>query len=50
MTNFIIFSRDEVAYWSNTEGWCETRAEADVFTEHQRDTLDLPLGGEWIEA
>lgn len=32
--------------WTNSDGWGDDVA--DIFTEDERDTLDLPLDGEWI--
>jgi hypothetical protein len=35
-------------YWSNLTGW-GSRAGADVFTQSERDRLNLPMEGEWIQ-
>ena len=32
--------------WTNFNGWGED--EADIFTEDEHKTLDLPIDGEWI--
>ena len=48
---YMIVSYDDgtVLYWSNEQGWCEDRAQGDVFTEEERYTVSLPLDGDWIE-
>lgn len=38
----------ESLFWNNDDGWT-SRAGATVFTDHQRYTLRLPLGGAWEE-
>jgi hypothetical protein len=40
---------NEPLYWSNTDGWVD-KASAARFTQHERDTVSLPIGGEWVEA
>ena len=40
---------EEVLYWSNQDGWVE-QPDADRFTESERKTLNLPIGGEWERA
>lgn len=32
--------------WDNEDGWSD--AFADIFDQAERDTLDLPLDGEWV--
>ena len=31
-------------YWSNVDGW---GLPGDTFTREERDSLSLPIGGEW---
>lgn len=33
--------------WSNEFGWVNTPT-FDLFTPSEKDTLDLPIGGEWV--
>jgi hypothetical protein len=40
---------DEPLYWSNSFGWTNLLS-CDVFTEQEQLDLNLPLGGEWVEA
>jgi len=35
-------------YWSNDDGWGH-KSTADVFTPTERETLNLPDDGEWVE-
>lgn len=35
-------------WWSNRFGWT-SRVSRDTFTQEERDKLDLPLDGEWVE-
>jgi hypothetical protein len=38
----------ETLFWSNESGWViEGSDEVSFFDEHERDRLNLPLGGEW---
>ena len=39
---------DAGTWWNNVQGWVAPESEATRFTEHERRTLRLPLGGEWI--
>lgn len=34
-------------YWDNIAGWVSS--DASVFSQHERDTLNLPIGGIWEE-
>ena len=34
-------------YWSNDIGWAD-RSCADVFTQEERDRLNLPIDGVWV--
>lgn len=34
-------------WWSNENGWVEMLDDATVFTQDQRDELNLPMQGEW---
>ena len=45
MRQYII--RDKSQYWSNEDGWV-TRSEATVFSEDDKETFNLPIGGEWV--
>jgi hypothetical protein len=42
------FIEGENMYWSNDIGWT-LKEGADVFSQSERDTLNLPIGGEWEE-
>ncbi|PZO72306.1 MAG: hypothetical protein DI640_13105 [Sphingomonas taxi] len=45
------FSDDDVKMrWSNKLGWVDPHmGEHDLFTQHERNTLTLPIGGEWVQ-
>ena len=46
---YIIRSTDQSdgdVYWSNTDGWVDYE-NATLFTKTERDTVALPMGGEW---
>ena len=55
MKNYLIFSpaesliQDELMYWSNAYGWQE-RDEADIFTEAEKEIMNLPDTGIWVEC
>lgn len=36
----------EILFWSNASGW-GSQETAEVFTDEEKATLDLPMGGEW---
>ena len=36
----------ELLYWSNAEGWGNL-ARSDAFTQAERESLNLPIGGQW---
>lgn len=36
----------EILFWNNQSGWGSPRT-ADVFTDDEKATLSLPMGGEW---
>jgi hypothetical protein len=36
-------------WWNNGDGWGH-KSTADYFTKEQRETLNLPLDGEWVEV
>ena len=36
----------DAAFWSNEYGWTD-RESADVFTDEERATLNLPMFGDW---
>jgi hypothetical protein len=40
---------DDGCYWSNKDGWGDL-ASASVFTKTEKETLNLPIGGEWLNA
>lgn len=42
----IISYHDSLLFWSNDNGWGQV---ADIFSQDERDTLNLPLDGEWRE-
>jgi len=48
MSWIIVYSNDPDLAWSNTFGWCDTTY--DTFDDEERDTLDLPMGGEWQQV
>lgn len=39
---------DRALAWSNTYGWCDETF--DTFTDEERETLNLPLEGEWVQV
>lgn len=45
--NYRIQSDADDTYWSNADGWVDIKS-ADLFTQHERDTLRLPMGGLWV--
>ena len=48
--NYLIRSKDAPAdYWSNKLGWTAIGL-ADQFTEAEKNTLNLPMDGEWVPA
>jgi hypothetical protein len=42
--------RDRITYWSNELGWVGNRSDATVFNREDKAEMNLPLGGNWIEA
>lgn len=38
---------DDQLFWSNSHGWVDTASE-DTFSQEERDTLSLPIGGVWV--
>ena len=47
--HYIITNKtDRDLAWSNAYGWCDETF--DTFTEEERETLDLPIGGEWTQV
>lgn len=44
----IVKTDDDSLCWSNTWGWCE--GDFDTFTFKERETLNLPIGGEWRQV
>ena len=49
MANFFAIKniKDNNDFWSNVDGWVDTPT-FDLFTLHERDTLNLPIDGEWV--
>lgn len=37
----------EILFWNNESGW-GAAATADVFTDAEKESLNLPMGGEWV--
>ena len=35
-------------YWSNELGWTD-KSESDLFTHEEKNTLNLPIGGSWVQ-
>jgi len=47
--NWIIKNEtDSELAWSNAWGWCDV--DFDTFTDEERNTLNLPIGGAWVAA
>lgn len=46
---FIVLRGQESLAWSNDSGWVEGE-EFDLFSETEKQTVTLPMGGEWREA
>ncbi len=44
--NGYIITNAEGLLWSNTEGWI-SGDNYDTFSEKERHTLNLPIGGQW---
>lgn len=51
---YVIFCLDETVrqqegmYWTGEDGWGDLTT-AHIFTEQERNDLNAPIGGEWIE-
>lgn len=46
---WIIVSDDDAEMcWSNTDGW--TAENYDTFSDDEKETLDLPIGGHWVQV
>ena len=45
MAYIITNKKDCDLAWSNSHGWCDEAF--DTFTEEERETLNLPMDGEW---
>ncbi len=46
--NYVIRNQeDDQLFWSNEIGWVESPDET-RFTEEERHTLNLPIGGIWV--
>jgi hypothetical protein len=37
----------ERQFWSNKHGWISVKREADHYTQWEKGTVDLPIGGRW---
>jgi len=52
MTAFKTFAIENIdepeLLWSNTDGWVHFESNFDVFTSKEKETLNLPIGGNWI--
>ena len=46
----IVNSDDNSLVWSNSFGWVSEDGDFDTFTPEERETLNLPIGGEWRVA
>ena len=44
-----IIENDDGDVWSNTDGWTDGD-NFDTFTELERETLNLPMGGHWVQV
>lgn len=40
---------DGPLYWSNDIGWV-SKGSADIFTEEERNSLNLPIEGKWVKV
>lgn len=40
--------QDPEVCWSNAYGWCDTTY--DTFSDEEKETLNLPIDGEWEEV
>jgi hypothetical protein len=45
MNWIIVCVKDANLCWSNSWGWCSETY--DTFTQEERETLDLPIDGQW---
>ena len=43
-----ITGNDLGSYWSNKIGWIDEVLFADIFNQEEKETLNLPIGGEWL--
>lgn len=46
---YVIVQNDGDLYWSNEHGWVY-RNGATQYTEAERNSLNLPVGGHWLQA
>lgn len=47
---YLIRSTEEAeTYWSNQDGWVDIES-ATEFTDEERHSLNLPMGGEWLQV
>lgn len=47
--NYRIISTNCKAFWSNADGWVGLKG-SDIFTDKERETLNLPIDGCWVPA
>jgi hypothetical protein len=40
---------DDNLLWNNLDGWIEGLNNADYFNEMEKESLNLPIEGKWIE-
>lgn len=48
MAWIIVNTTDESLAWSNEDGWTETTF--DTYSEDERETLSLPIDGDWRQV
>jgi hypothetical protein len=47
MSEYVIYNiEDDQLFWNNSLGWVPTEQET-RFTQAERDSLPLPVGGKW---
>lgn len=46
---YFAIRNDDGDWWENLNGWTEFLESATIFTEAQKNSLTLPIGGRWIE-
>jgi hypothetical protein len=48
-TYIIQCQSDSDLLWCNEFGWIDDLSQADKFSEFEKDTLNLPIEGQWVE-